>query len=66
MPAAAPLRAGGLGMGEVLELVQALAGRGRLGGAAVVGLVPGQDIHGEGAALTAQLLAALLGLIAGR
>lgn len=64
MPAVAAPRAGGLDYGAGLDLLARLAAPGRVRGAAVLGLVPDRDRQGRGALLAAQLVAALLGLMA--
>lgn len=63
MPAVIGRTAGGLGYWQVLELVAGVAERARIAGFDMVEFMPDRDIDGQGAALAAQLLAAVMGII---
>jgi agmatinase len=64
MPAVIGRTAGGLDYWQVLELVGGVAEKARIVGFDMVELMPERDIDGQGALLAAQLLAAILGIIA--
>jgi agmatinase len=64
MPAVIGRTAGGLGYWQVLELIGAVAEKARIAGFDMVELMPERDIDGQGALLAAQLLAAVVGVIA--
>ncbi|MBL9053776.1 MAG: arginase family protein [Tabrizicola sp.] len=64
MPAVIGRTAGGLGYWQVLELVAGVAERARIAGFDMVEFMPDRDVDGQGAALAAQLLAAVMGIIA--
>ncbi len=64
MPAVIGRTAGGMSYWQVLELIGAVAERARIVGFALVELMPERDIDGQGALLAAQLLAAVVGVIA--
>jgi agmatinase len=64
MPAVIGRTAGGLSYWQVLELIGGVAEKARIAGFDMVELMPERDIDGQGAQLAAQLLAAVLGVIA--
>lgn len=64
MPAVIGRTAGGLGYWQVLELIGGVAEKARIAGFDMVELMPSRDIDGQGALLAAQLLAAVVGIIA--
>lgn len=64
MPAVIGRTAGGLGYWDTVELISAVAGRARIAGFDMVEFMPARDIDGQGALVAAQLLAAVLGIIA--
>ena len=64
MPAVIGRTAGGLSYWQVLELIGAVAEKARIAGFAMVELMPERDIDGQGALLAAQVLAAVVGVIA--
>ena len=64
MPAVIGRTAGGLGYWQVLELIGAVAEKATIAGFDMVELMPERDVDGQGALLAAQLLAAVLGVIA--
>ncbi|MBI1172264.1 arginase [bacterium] len=64
MPAVIGRTAGGLTYWQVLELIGGVAEKARIAGFDMVELMPERDIDGQGAQLAAQLLAAVLGVIA--
>lgn len=64
MPAVIARTAGGLGYWDVVELVAAVAARARLVGLDMVEFMPAQDVAGQGALTAAELLAALVGIVA--
>lgn len=64
MPAVAGRTAGGLGYWQVLELVGAVAEKARIAGFDMVEFMPSRDIDGMGASLAAQLLTAVMGIVA--
>lgn len=65
MPAVRTRLAGGLGYWQVLDLIAGTARRGRIAGFSLTEYVPDRDSGGQGASAAAQLLAAVLGMIAG-
>ncbi len=65
MPAVPTRLAGGLGYWQVLELIAGAARRGRIVGFSLTEFAPDRDIQGQGASTAAQLLAAVLGIVAG-
>ncbi|MCX7645487.1 MAG: arginase family protein [Rhodobacteraceae bacterium] len=66
MPAVIGRTAGGLGYWQGLELVGGAAERGQIAGLGFVEFMPERDVDGIGALTAAQLLAALIGIIARR
>ena len=64
MPAVIGRTAGGLGYWQVLELIGGVAEKATIAGFDMVELMPERDVDGQGALLAAQLLAAVLGVIA--
>ena len=64
MPAVIGRTAGGLTYWQVLELVAGVAEKANIAGFDMVELMPERDIDGQGALLAAQILAAVLGMIA--
>lgn len=64
MPAVIGRTAGGLSYWQVLELIGAVAAKARIAGFDMVEFMPDRDIDGQGALTAAQLLAAVVGLIA--
>lgn len=64
MPAVIGRTAGGLGYWDVLELFAGVATKARIVGVDMVEFMPERDIDGQGALVAAQLLAAILGLVA--
>jgi agmatinase len=64
MPAVIGRTAGGLGYWQVLELIAGVAEKARIVGFDMVEFMPDRDIDGQGAALAAQLLAAVMGIVA--
>ncbi|EEW24087.1 agmatinase [Rhodobacter ferrooxidans] len=64
MPAVIGRSAGGMGYWQVLELIGAVAEKSRIAGFGLVEFMPERDIDGQGAMVAAQLLAAVIGLIA--
>jgi agmatinase len=64
MPAAIGRTAGGLGYWQVLELIAGVAERARIAGFDMVEFMPDRDIDGIGAMTAAQLLAAVIGIVA--
>jgi agmatinase len=64
MPAVIARTAGGLHYGQVLDLIEGVAGKARIAAFAMVEFMPEQDIDGQGGIVAAQLLAATLGIIA--
>lgn len=64
MPAVIGRTAGGMGYWQVLELVAAAAQIGRIAAFDMVEFMPDRDIDGLGATTAAQLLAAVIGIIA--
>ncbi len=64
MPAVIGRTAGGLGYWQVLELIGAVAEKARIAGFGMAELMPSRDIDGQGALLAAQMLAAVVGVIA--
>jgi agmatinase len=64
MPAVIGRTAGGLGYWQVLELIGAVAERSRIVAFDMVEFMPERDIDGQGAMVAAQLLAAVIGLLA--
>jgi agmatinase len=64
MPAVGGRAAGGLGYWQVLELIGGVAERASIVGFDMVEFTPDRDIDGLGALLAAQLLAAVMGIVA--
>jgi agmatinase len=64
MPAVIGRTAGGMGYWQVLELIGAVAEKARIAGFDMVEFMPERDIDGHGAMVAAQLLAAVIGIIA--
>ena len=64
MPAVIGRTAGGLTYWQVLDLIAGVAGRARIAAFDMVEFMPARDIDGQGAALAAQLLAAVMGIVA--
>lgn len=64
MPAVIGRTAGGLSYWDVVEIVAAVAARARIVGFDMVEFMPARDIDGQGALVAAQLLAAVLGIVA--
>lgn len=64
MPAVIGRTAGGLGYWQVLELVGAVAEKVRIAGFDMVEFMPERDVDGLGAMVAAQLLAAVMGIVA--
>ncbi len=64
MPAVIGRTAGGLSYWQVLELIGGVAERCRIAGFDMVEFMPGRDVDGQGATLAAQLLAAVMGIVA--
>lgn len=64
MPAVIGRTAGGLGYWQVLELIAGVAEKARIAGFDMVEFMPARDVDGQGAAVAAQLLAAVMGIIA--
>ncbi len=64
MPAVIGRTAGGLSYWQVLELVGAVAEKARIAGFDMVEFMPDRDIDGQGAMVAAQLLAAVMGVVA--
>jgi agmatinase len=63
IPAVLVPQPGGLGYGDVLELLGGLAAKAKIVGADVVELVPERDVHSIGALTAARLVCNLIGLI---
>lgn len=64
MPAVIGRTAGGLTFEQVLGLVEGVAAKARIVGFDMVEFMPERDVDGQGALVAAQLLAAVLGVIA--
>lgn len=64
MPAVIGRTAGGLGYWQVLELIAGVAEKARIAGFDMVEFMPERDIDGQGATVAAQLLAAVMGIVA--
>lgn len=64
MPAVIGRTAGGLGYWQVLELIAGVAEKAHIAGFDMVEFMPERDIDGQGAAVAAQLLAAVIGIVA--
>jgi agmatinase len=64
LPAVIGRTAGGLSYEQVLGLVEGVAAKARIAGFDMVEFMPARDIDGQGAMVAAQLLAAVLGVIA--
>ncbi len=64
MPAVIGRTAGGLSYWQALGLIECAAARGRIAGFDLVEFMPERDIDGMGAMLAAQLLAAVMGIVA--
>lgn len=66
MPAVIGRTAGGLDYWQVFELIAGAAARGRIVGFDMVEFMAARDIDGQGALVAAQLLAGVLGILAGQ
>ena len=64
MPAVMGRTAGGLSYWQVLELIAGVAEKARIAGVTLVEFAPARDVAGIGATTAAQLLTAILGLLA--
>ncbi|MCB6176974.1 arginase family protein [Rhodobacter sp. Har01] len=64
MPAVIGRTAGGLSYWQVLELIGGVAEKARVAGFDLVEFMPDRDVDGLGAMLAAQLLAAVMGIVA--
>ncbi len=64
MPAVIGRTAGGLTFEQVLGLVEGVAAKARIVGFDMVEFMPERDVDGQGALVAAQLLAAVLGIVA--
>jgi agmatinase len=64
MPAVIGRTAGGLTYWQVLELIAGVSERARIAGFDMVEFMPSRDVDGQGATVAAQLLAAVMGIIA--
>lgn len=64
MPAVIGRTAGGLSYWDVVEIIAAVAGKARIVAFDMVEFMPERDIDGQGALVAAQLLAAVLGIVA--
>jgi agmatinase len=64
IPAVIGRTAGGLGYWQVLELIAGVAEKARIAGFDMVEFMPDRDVDGLGASVAAQLLVAVLGIIA--
>jgi agmatinase len=64
MPAVIGRTAGGMSYEQVLGLVEGVAAKARIVGFDMVEFMPGREIDGPGALVAAQLLAAVLGIVA--
>lgn len=64
LPAVIGRTAGGLSYEQVLGLIEGVAAKARIAGFDMVEFMPARDIDGQGALVAAQLLAAVLGVIA--
>lgn len=64
VPAVIGRTAGGLGYWDVVELIAGAAAKGRIVAFDMVEFMPERDIDGQGALVAAQLLAAVLGIVA--
>lgn len=64
VPAVIGRTAGGLGYWDVVELIAGAAAKGRIVAFDMVEFMPDRDIDGQGALVAAQLLAAVLGIVA--
>lgn len=64
MPAVIGRTAGGLSYGQALDLIEGVAAKARIVGVDLVEFMPAQDIGGMGAMTAAQLVAAVLGIVA--
>lgn len=64
MPAVIGRTAGGLSYWQVLELIAGVAEKARIAGFDMVEFMPDRDVDGLGAATAAQLLAAVIGVVA--
>ena len=64
MPAVIGRTAGGLSYWHVLELVAGVSERARIAGFDMVEFMPSRDVDGQGATVAAQMLAAVMGIIA--
>lgn len=64
MPAVIGRTAGGLSYWQVVEIIAAVAAKARIAGFDMVEFMPARDIDGQGALVAAQLLAAVLGIVA--
>jgi agmatinase len=64
MPAVIGRTAGGLSYGQALDLIEGVAAKARIAGVDLVEFMPARDIGGMGAMTAAQLVAAVLGIVA--
>ena len=64
MPAVIGRAAGGLSFAQGLDLIEGVAKKARIAGFDLVEFMPARDIDGQGAMVAAQMLAAVMGLIA--
>ncbi len=64
MPAVIGRTAGGLGYWQALDLIAGAAAKARIAAFDLVEFMPGRDIDGQGALVAAQMVAAVMGLIA--
>lgn len=64
MPAVIGRTAGGMSYWQVLDLISSVAAKARIAGFDIVEFMPDRDIDGQGAAVAAQLLAAVMGIVA--
>jgi agmatinase len=64
MPAAIGRTAGGLSYTQALDLIEGVAAKARIAGVALIEFMPERDIDGLGAMLAAQMLTAILGIVA--
>jgi agmatinase len=64
MPAVLGRTAGGMSYWQVLELIAGVAENARIAGFGMVEFMPSRDVDGQGAMVAAQLLAAVMGIIA--
>ena len=64
MPAVIGRTAGGMSYWQVLDLISAVASKARIAAFDMVEFMPDRDIDGQGAAVAAQLLAGVMGIVA--